>query len=80
MSIKDFTENTMTEEQLNNLPKEEPTYQPSQEEIDMLNESLENTNVGLSEFEQLAKLEADAYAEGVTLDSLENNFLNNIKC
>jgi len=80
MSIKDFTENTMTEEQLNNLPKEEPTYQPSQEEIDMLNESLENTNEGLSEFEQLAKLEADAYAEGVTLDSLENNFLNNIKC
>jgi hypothetical protein len=80
MSIKDFTENTMTEEQLNNLPKEEPTYQPSQEEIDMLNESLENTNEGLSEFEQLAQLEADAYADGVTLDSLENNFLNQIKC
>lgn len=80
MSIKDFTENTMTEEQLNNLPKEEPTYEPSQEEIDMLNESLDATNEGLSEFEKLAQLEADAYAEGVTLDSLENNFLNNIKC
>ena len=80
MSIKDFTENTMTEEQLDNLPKEEPTYEPSQEEIDLLNESLNNTNEGLSEFEKLAQLEADAYAEGVTLDSLENNFLNQIKC
>jgi hypothetical protein len=70
----------MTEEQLDNLPKEEPTYEPSQEEIDLLNESLDNTNEGLSEFEKLAQLEADAYAEGVTLDSLENNFLNQIKC
>ena len=80
MSIKDFTENTMTEEQLDNLPKEEPTYEPSQEEIDLLNESLDNTNEGLSEFEKLSQLEADAYAEGVTLNSLENNFLNQIKC
>lgn len=80
MSIKDFTENTMTEEQINNLPKEEPTYEPSQEEIDLLNESVNNLNEGLSEFEQLTEWENAALADDVSLDELENSFLNNIKC
>lgn len=80
MSIKDFTENTMTEEQINNLPKEEPTYEPSQEEIDLLNESVNNLNEGLSEFEQLTEWEDAALADDVSLDELENSFLNNIKC
>jgi hypothetical protein len=80
MKVSDFTANAMSEEQINNMPKGEEVYTPTEEEVQHINDSIVNTNDELSDYEQLAQWEAAALADDVTLDDLENNFLNNIKC
>jgi hypothetical protein len=80
MTINDFNSVAMSEEQFNNLPKEEETYTPSQEELDHLSESMINTGEELSDFVQLAKWEEEASADNVDLDTLKNNFFESFKC
>ena len=80
MSIKDFNAYAMSEELINDMPKEEEPYIPSEEEVQHLTESINVTNEELSDFEQLAKWEDEASADNVDLDTLKNDFFNNFKC
>ena len=80
MSIKDFNDSAMSEELINNIPKEDEPYVPSEEELDHLTESMVVTDGQLSDFEQLAKWEDEASADTISLDDLKNDFFNNFKC
>jgi len=80
MSIQDFNAYAMSEELINNMPKEEEPYIPSEEEVGHLTESMAVTDEQLSDFEQLAKWEDEASADTTSLDDLENDFFNNFKC
>jgi hypothetical protein len=80
MDINDFNKVAMSEEDINNLPKEAEIYNPTQEEIELLTQSMTNTNDELSDFEQLAKWEDEASDDTISLNDLKNDFFNNIKC
>jgi hypothetical protein len=80
MSIKDFNDSAMSEELINNMPKEDEPYVPSEEELGHLTESMAVTDGQLSDFEQLAKWEDEASADTISLDDLKNDFFNNFKC
>jgi hypothetical protein len=80
MSIQDFNAYAMSEELINNMPKEEEPYVPSEEEVGHLTESMAVTDEQLSDFEQLAKWEDEASADTTSLDDLKNDFFNNFKC
>lgn len=80
MDINDFNKVAMSEEDINNLPKEAEIYNPTQEEIELLTQSMTNTNDQLSDYEQLAKWEDEASDDTISLDDLKNNFFDNIKC
>ena len=80
MSIQDFNAYAMSEELINNMPKEEEPYIPSEEEVGHLTESMTITDEQLSDFTQLAKWEDEASADTTSLDDLKNNFFTNFKC
>ncbi|MCX6195526.1 MAG: hypothetical protein NTY55_02585 [Flavobacteriia bacterium] len=80
MSIKDFNDSAMSEELINNMPKEDEPYVPSEEELGHLTESMAVTDGQLSDFEQLTKWEDEASADTISLDDLKNDFFNNFKC
>ena len=80
MSIQDFNAYAMSEELINNMPKEEEPYVPSEEEVGHLTESMAVTDEQLSDFDQLAKWEDEASADTTSLDQLKNDFFNNFKC
>ena len=80
MNIQDFNESAMSEESINNMPKEDEPYVPSEEELNHLSESMIITDGELSDFEQLAKWEDEASADTISLDDLKNDFFNNFKC
>jgi hypothetical protein len=80
MSIKDFNAYAMSEELINDMPKEEEPYIPSEEEVEHLTKSMNVTDEQLSDFVQLAQWEAEASADTTSLDELKNDFFNNFKC
>ena len=80
MNISDFVSKTISEDMLNNIPKEEEPYIPSPDEIKHIMNSMVVTDEQLGDFEQLMKWENEASSADVSLDELKNNFFDNIKC
>ena len=80
MSAADFNDVTMNEESLNNVPQAQEQYEPTQDELANISESMSVISDELSDFEQVAKWNEEASADNVSLDQLKNNFFDNFKC
>jgi transposase len=80
MNAADFNDVTMNEESLNNVPQAQEQYEPTQDELANISESMSVISDELSDFEQVAKWNEEASADNVSLDQLKNNFFDNFKC
>ena len=80
MDVKEFTSIAMSEEMINQGLKADEQYEPSDEEVQHIADSITVTGDELSDFAQLAKWNDEASADDITSDELKNDFFKNFKC
>ena len=80
MDIKEFSNMTLSEEMVNQEPKSQEQYEPTDTELEHIGDSLSVTGDELSDFEQLAKWNAEASSDDISPDQLKNDFFTNFKC
>jgi Holliday junction resolvase-like predicted endonuclease len=80
MDVKEFTSIAMSEEMINQGLKADEQYEPSDEEVQHIADSITVTGDELSDFAQLAKWNDEASADDITPDQLKNDFFKNFKC
>jgi hypothetical protein len=80
MDIKEFSNITLSEEMVNQEPKSQEQYEPTDTELEHIGDSLSVTGSELSDFEQLAKWNEEASSDDISPDQLKNDFFTNFKC
>jgi hypothetical protein len=80
MDIKEFSNMTLSEEMVNQEPKSQEQYEPTDTELEHIGDSLSVTGSELSDFEQLAKWNEEASSDDISPDQLKNDFFTNFKC
>ena len=80
MDVKEFTSIAMSEEMINQGPTADEQYEPNEEEVQHIADSIAVTSDELSDFTQLTKWNDEASANDITSDQLKNDFFKNFKC